>query len=125
MRRLILILLIATALSGCRESTQNAPAGDAITIEMEAAAQTTGASELTVTLTDAQGAPVEAQKVEARGDMTHAGMAPVLAETAEGKNGMYVIPFEWTMSGDWIVTVTVTLADGTTAEKRFNLSIRD
>lgn len=125
MRRLILILLAATALSGCRDSAQNATPEAAVTIEIDAATQTTGVSELTVTLTDAQGAPVEAQKIEARGDMTHAGMAPVLAATTEGKNGVYVIPFEWTMSGDWIVTVTATLADGTTAEKRFDLSIRD
>jgi len=35
----------------------------------------------------------------------------------------YAIPFEWTMGGDWVVTVDVTLADGRTASRQFDLSI--
>ncbi len=37
--------------------------------------------------------------------------------------GVYRTDLEWTMAGDWIVTVTATLADGQTVEQQFDLSV--
>jgi hypothetical protein len=121
MNRLAILLLFALLLAGCRQSAQNATAE--IDIDLRAESLTTGETVLVVTLTDASGQPVSAQKVEVRGDMTHAGMQPVLAESSDGDSGEYEIPFEWTMSGDWIVTVKATMADGAVAEERFDLSV--
>ena len=59
----------------------------------------------------------------ARGDMSHAGMAPVIASSEDDADGVYRIPFEWTMAGDWFVDVTVTLADGREVVQRFDLSV--
>ncbi len=55
--------------------------------------------------------------------MTHAGMQPVLADAGSGADGVYPADFEWTMSGDWVVTVTAALPDGRTALRRFDLTV--
>jgi hypothetical protein len=121
MNRLAILLLFALMLAGCRQSAQNATAE--IEIDLRTDMLAIGETMLVITLTDATGQPVSAQKVEVRGDMTHAGMQPVLAESSEGENGEYEMPFEWTMSGDWIVTVKATMPDGTVAEERFDLTV--
>ena len=121
MNRLTCLLVFALLLAGCRQSAQTATAE--IGIELRAESLTVGETMLHITFTDASGQPVSAQNIEVRGDMTHAGMQPVLAESSEGENGVYEIPFEWTMSGDWIVTVKATMADGAVAEERFDLSV--
>ncbi len=123
MNRLAILLVFALLLAGCRQSAQTTTAD--IEIDLRAVTRTTGKTTLIVTLVDASGQPVSAQKVEVRGDMTHAGMQPVLAESSEGDSGVYEVPFEWTMSGDWIVTVKVTMPDGAVGEKRFDLSVTD
>lgn len=123
MNRLAVLLVFALTLAGCRQSAQTSTADISIALRAESLA--VGETTLHITLTDASGQPVSAQKIEVRGDMTHAGMQPVLAASSTGENGVYDLPFEWTMSGDWIVTVKATMADGTVAEKRFDLSVTD
>jgi copper(I)-binding protein len=59
--------------------------------------------------------------------MNHAGMIPVLADPiaddADGSaDGRYHLPFTFTMLGDWILTVTVTQADGSSFSR--NLEVR-
>jgi hypothetical protein len=51
-------------------------------------------------------------------------MKPVLAEVGDGEGGKYETPFEWTMGGDWIVTVTATLPDGRTAQQQFTYTVQ-
>jgi hypothetical protein len=50
-------------------------------------------------------------------------MVPILAETKNGDKGLYQIPIEWTMGGDWVITVQATLSNGTVAEKTFPRTI--
>ncbi|OGO70653.1 MAG: hypothetical protein A2Z37_00715 [Chloroflexi bacterium RBG_19FT_COMBO_62_14] len=50
--------------------------------------------------------------VSLKADMTHAGMAPVLDDAEEVGEGLYRMSFEWTMAGDWVLTVSGTLEDG-------------
>ncbi len=79
---------------------------------------------LLITLKDSNGNPINDATLRIRGDMIHAGMTPVLVEDVTGgQNGIYTIPFTWTMGGDWIVTVEGILADGRSVSHRFNLSI--
>ena len=59
-----------------------------------------------------QNEPVPGLTVSARGDMNHGGMAPVLADGVESDPGVYRIPWEWTMAGDWLVDVTLRSAEG-------------
>jgi hypothetical protein len=121
MNRLAVLLIFALLLAGCRQSAQNQTSD--IDIALRAEPLAVGETMLHITLTGADGQPVSAQKIDVRGDMNHAGMQPVLADTSDGENGAYEVPFEWTMSGDWIVTVKATMTDGTVAEERFDLSV--
>ncbi|MCC6455709.1 MAG: copper chaperone PCu(A)C [Caldilineaceae bacterium] len=82
---------------------------------------------LVVILTDAGGAPVTDATVALEGNMNHAGMVPVLADAvaddADGSaDGHYHLPFTFTMLGDWIITVNVTQADGSSFSR--NLDVR-
>ncbi|HHO55724.1 MAG TPA: hypothetical protein ENK21_05000, partial [Trueperaceae bacterium] len=57
-------------------------------------------------------------KVEVTGDMSHAGMVPVISEALETEAGLYQTKdFEFTMAGDWILSVLIKTADG----KKLNL----
>src|SRR5690606_15827576 len=78
MNRLAILLIFALTLAGCRQSAQNQTPDVDIVLRAEPLA--VGETTLVITLTDASGQPVSAQKVEVRGDMSHAGMQPVLAE---------------------------------------------
>lgn len=63
-----------------------------------------------------EGQPVLGARVEVRGDMTHAGMRPVIAQATEVGGGTYrADAFEFTMAGDWVLTAEVTTADGARA----------
>ncbi len=73
-----------------------------------------GPATVTVEVRDG-GEPVAGAQVEVRGDMTHAGMAPVLVTTEEVEPGVYASDgFAFTMAGDWIISATVAAADGRT-----------
>ena len=78
---------------------------------------------LNIRIFDSNDNPIDNATLSAKGDMTHAGMTPILAETTGGDKGLYKVPFEWTMGGDWVVTVQATLPDGTIAEETFPFTI--
>lgn len=68
------------------------------------------------------GAPVDKAEVVVRGDMNHAGMNPVIAQTKNVASGKYLTEdFRFTMAGDWIVTAQVTLPNGEKAEKTIDI----
>jgi hypothetical protein len=123
-----LLLAVVVAAAGCQRASQQAPADQApeiaaaLIIDPEPAL--VGPATLSVQLSDASGAPVEGAAVSLKGDMSHAGMQPVLANAAETAGGGYETPWVWTMSGDWFVTVTAALPDGRTLVRRFDLAVR-
>jgi hypothetical protein len=82
-----------------------------------------GPAYLTISVTDADGTPIDDARLQIKGDMTHAGMQPVLAQVEGGDNGNYETPFEWTMGGDWIFTVTASLPDGRTTARYFTVTV--
>jgi hypothetical protein len=122
---LFLALLLSLAFVGCgRISQQEDTAPEvsmALSVEPEPLA--VGPSHLIITLTDANGNPVDGAKLQIKGDMSHAGMVPVLAEVEGSSAGRYEAPFEWTMGGDWIVSVTAQLPDGRTTVRRFDFTV--
>lgn len=121
------LLLVALALlaAGCRQPAgpQDSAPDIQLTVEVIPGQPAVGESALVVKLVDASGNPIDGASVSVRGDMTHAGMVPVIAETAESSGGEYLLDFEWTMAGDWILTVTATLPDGRTAVREFPLTV--
>lgn len=89
-----------------------------------------GASSLSVRVTGSAGEPVTDAAVSLEGNMNHSGMVPVLAgpvaDADDGSaDGIYTVPFEFTMLGDWIVSVE-TIVDADTGDAilaNFDLSV--
>lgn len=123
---LMSLLLVAVVIAGCRESAQPVESDPDLTIDLRIDPEppAMGEATLLVTLATIGGEPVTGAAVSVRGDMDHAGMVPVLGSAEEtDEPGVYSVPFEWTMGGDWIVTVTVTQADGEVGTEDFNLTV--
>ncbi len=121
----VLALLVALAAAGCsRSQTQGPPAGVTLALATTPDPPKVGPSTLTLTLKDKTGTGIEGATIAIKGDMTHPGMAPVLATIQQQGGGVYRAPFEWTMGGDWIVTAQVTLADGRSFAQEFDLTVK-
>jgi hypothetical protein len=75
-----------------------------------------GPARLIVSLADSLGNPVDGAEVRVEGNMSHAGMVPVMDTAMARGEGLYVVPdFRFTMGGDWVLTITATLPDGRTS----------
>lgn len=121
------LLFTAYSTTGCRQSLQPTPTPSAdvnIALDTNPAPPTMGEAILQVTLTDGAGAPIDGASIAVRGNMNHAGMIPYIPEpVTAGEGGVYLIPFEWTMGGDWIVTVEAVLAGGELITRTFDVSV--
>ena len=126
-RVLLLFLMISSFgwLSACGRIDQNQSQDAGITIEltMQPEQPAVGPARLIFTLTDEAGQPINDARLDIEGNMTHAGMAPVFAQASAGQEGRYMVPFEWTMGGDWYVTVEVSLADGRRFTRRIPVTV--
>lgn len=72
-----------------------------------------GPAPLVVKLTDPGGAAIDGATVRVEGDMTHAGMQPVLVTAVGQGDGVYrADDMHFTMAGDWIITITATVEGG-------------
>ncbi len=117
-------LLLALMIAGCRQQTPDATAaGIAIDLRIVPETPIVGAAEMRVTLTGVDNQPITDAIVTVRGDMNHAGMVPVIAAAERVEGSEYIVPFEWTMGGDWIVEVNAELSDGTTVSQIFDYSV--
>lgn len=119
MTRLFLSVLLLFGLAACRppepgsSAFSRLPEGVSAGISLAGPAAT-GPAEVTVTLT---GTGVDGATVTVTGDMTHAGMVPVISETEETEPGVYrTADFRFTMGGDWMLLADVTLKDGSRFE---------
>lgn len=107
----LLLILVACKPPSDRVTTGSASSGLTVAIEMSSATRI-GDVPITVSVLDA-GEPLTGASVRIVGDMTHAGMQPVLRDALEASPGEYrADDFTFTMAGDWIITVNVTAADG-------------
>lgn len=123
-RFLFIGMALLLVLAGCRESAQPTAASSLqIEFNTDPLPPVPGEGTLIITVKDANGAAVNDATVTVRGDMNHAGMVPVEGESQEASDGLYRIPFNWSMGGDWILTVTATRPDGTTGSQRFDVSV--
>ena len=120
-KRVFIFLLISTFLFACKppEGASSAQTGSSGTTTGSIQARleldgdpALGSMPLTVYLLE-DGAGVSGATIEITGDMTHAGMVPVIVEATETETGLYrAEDFEFTMAGDWIITTDVELPDG-------------
>ena len=82
-----------------------------------------GPAELTLELLDPAGLGVDHALLQVRGNMTHPGMALVAGIVGEAVKGQYPVTFEWSMAGDWILTVDGQLEDGRRLLRTFELRV--
>lgn len=127
-RSFLLCLTLSTALvvGACQRQSQalKDPAPDVMAeLTVIPDPPRVGQSALHLSLTDESGAPIEGAAVSVRGDMGHAGMVPVFGDGKEIEPGLYQVPFEWTMAGDWIVELSVQLADERELVRTFDLRV--
>lgn len=122
---LVLIGVLLLLGSGCARESRRAAAEDVqISLAAVPFPAVVGPARLVIRVQDSAGNALDDAALSIKGDMTHAGMTPELAAVqGGGEEGYYNVPFEWTMGGDWIVTVEATLDDGRTARQRFDMTV--
>ena len=116
---LAILLLVGAA---CRQE-QKLTASDVV-LDMSVSDLLVGETTLTLRVSDKQGNPLaEPGTLSLRGDMDHAGMAPVLAEADSAVEGVFSVPFEWTMGGSWAVEASLALSADEVARQVFRFDI--
>lgn len=117
---IMLLVLPATGLlQGCRGDDLGDLQGFRVDIAMAPTPPIVGPNRLVLSISDPEGNPVQGADVRLEGTMSHAGMVPVIRGAEEEGGGRYRIDdFEFTMGGDWILLVHVTLPDGRTGTLR-------
>lgn len=104
-----LTAVLALVAVACRAPEASAASGEAATTIVVDLPDdpVVGDAPLTVRV-ERDGEALRGAQVEITGDMTHAGMAPVVATAEEQDDGSYrADDFAFTMAGDWILTVEV------------------
>jgi hypothetical protein len=122
----LLVCLIPTMLlAACtRRSAAIDQAGDTrLNWEIQPFPARTGEASIDIYLTDTSGAPVQGAQLSFRGDMTHAGMTPVITGLQETEPGVYRGEIEWTMAGAWVLTIQGELEDGRTLKRQIDLEV--
>lgn len=113
-------ILITLALSGCaRASTNASPL--TITMQVTPDPPIVGMTTIDLQVRDLAGQPLTGATVEVEGSMTHAGMTPEVAAATEQAPGQYQAALSLSMSGDWLITVAVQMADGRIVEETLPL----
>jgi hypothetical protein len=113
-------------LVGCRGNSEAVTAEEAnidMSLSIAPDPPAVGDATLVVSLRDANGDPISDANIDILGNMSHAGMEPVEGDANTDVSGDYRVPFEWTMGGDWAVTVTARLPDGTVVEEEFTYTV--
>lgn len=120
----LVLLLSLLVLVGCRpEETTPEEVDVTLDIALEPEEPVVG-EDATIAVTLMQGdEAINDATIEVRGDMNHAGMQPVIRTIEEAEDGVYTTDFDWTMAGDWIITVNATMADDTVVTEEFNYTI--
>jgi hypothetical protein len=106
--------------TACNRSAESAPV---VTIVHEVAPQPARVGPATITLrvkNDA-GKAVTGAKITIEGNMSHPGMGPVFGTATEIEPGRYQAPLVFSMSGDWIILLHLTLPNGQKVEQQFDI----
>lgn len=117
---LVFFICASFFVSSCRKPVDLAPE---LRIEHEIAPQPpkVGTATLTVKLTDNTGNPQQGINMRLEETMSHAGMHPAFVDAREVAPGRYQAPLEFTMGGDWIIILHLTLLDGRKVERQLEI----
>jgi YtkA-like protein len=72
-------------------------------------------------VTDASLSPLRGAQIKLEGNMSHAGMSPVFADTSEVAPGEYRADMDLSMPGDWVILVHLIMPDGAKLERQFEI----
>ena len=116
------LVVFAAIISGCskRRADDSSP-GLAITHEISPDPPHVGPATLTLKLADATDAPITKAQVGLEADMQHPGMVPHPFEVKELDPGRYQAQVQFDMAGDWVILLHVTLPDGNTVDRQFDV----
>lgn len=131
-----LTIVLILAISSCKPKAPDASstttttrssqsqADDAVRIRTELVGDAAlGAATVNVYLLEG-GEGITGASVEVTGDMTHAGMIPVISQAQEVEAGLYQTQdFEFTMAGDWFLITEVELASGEKLQQQIDLIV--
>ena len=118
------ILLPVLLLGGCRGEVEQSDPSLTLSVAVSPTPPAVGPARLIVSLADTAGRPVDGARITVEGNMSHAGMVPVLDTARARGDGTYSVPeFRFTMAGDWILTVEATLPDGRTTATRMPVTV--
>ena len=116
----LLALCAGLLLSGCQRGA--GPHADvSVAHEVSPDPPRVGPATVTLRVSDAAGRPLSGARVSLEGNMSHAGMRPVFGEATETEPGRYQSRLEFTMGGDWVVSVRLALPDGRRIERQFDV----
>lgn len=115
---LCLLCLFVVGFLSCRSQSS---AEVIITHEVAPQPARVGQVAIRLRVTDALRQPISGARITLEGNMSHAGMSPVFADTLEDAPGEYRANMNLSMAGDWIVLVHLTLRDGTKLERQFEI----
>ena len=107
------LLIPLLVLGACRGGFDAGDPGLALELGISPTPPMAGPTRLIITLHDSLGAPVEGAEIVVEGNMSHAGMVPVVdTARAEGPGRYGIDGFAFTMAGEWVLTLSATLPDG-------------
>jgi hypothetical protein len=82
-----------------------------------------GPATVMVRLTDGQGRPLANAAVTVEGNMTHPGMSPTFAQAKELSAGHYQATTQFSMVGDWVVSLHIRLPGGQALEREIDARV--
>jgi hypothetical protein len=105
---------------GCSRRVEPSPL-IAIEHEISPAPPRVGPATVSLKLADDAGKPVTGAQIAVEADMSHAGMSPRFADAKEVDPGRYQAHLEFSMAGDWVILLHVTLPDGKKLERQIDV----
>jgi hypothetical protein len=122
-RTLALVGLVTLLVAGCRPPAERVDPNRSIEVTLLTTPARVGPAAVEVRLHTA-GTPVTGASVRVVGDMTHAGMVPVVANAVDLGGGIYRTEgFAFDMAGDWVITAEVRYADAVTRQGSLAVSV--
>ncbi len=111
-------------LAACKPPAERADPARPVEVVLLTTPARVGPAAVEVRLT-VDGAPADSATIRIVGDMTHAGMVPVVAPTVVGLGGgVYRSEgFAFDMAGDWVITAEVRYADGVSRQGSLAVSV--
>ena len=116
----VLLMLANIQAVGCAKTT-GMPADIDFRYERNPNRPRIGPNIFTVTLASKAGERLAGAHVSLEGDMSHAGMSPVVGDAREIEPGRYQGTLDLNMRGDWTVLFHIRLANGVAFDRQVDI----